>query len=84
MDTITYNGQKYELLEQASLSNRSFPGDFQSAEEGEQYTAEYWAAAKDSDGNDVTVYWQFDEVKGQEPEDESQYDFSTDNIVKVA
>lgn len=81
--TVTYDGQVYVLQGQAYLSDRVFPGGWHDAEEGEEYTTEYYADAVDPDGNDYIVVWQFDTVKGEEPEDEENYDWSDDNIVEV-
>lgn len=81
--TITYNEVEYRLEEDATLSNRVFPGWWGDAEEGESYTAEYQARATGPDGNDYMVYWQFEEVKGKEPEDESNYPWENIHSVKL-
>ena len=79
---VTYQGQEYLLQDDAQLSNRVFPGWWGDAHEGEEYTAEYSApASRQSHTN--TVVWQFSVVKGQEPENESDYDWDDDNIVRV-
>jgi hypothetical protein len=81
--TATYNGKIYTLVNEATLSNRVFTGWWGDAEEGEPYTAEYNADAVDADGNQYMIYWQFDEIKGNEPEDESNYPFDDAHVTRV-
>ena len=81
--TFTHKGQQYTVDDDAVLSNRVFNGWWGDANEGDEYTAEYKANAVDSRGIDCDVYFQFDAVKGQEPEDESEYPFDDDHISKV-
>lgn len=75
--TITYEGKNYLLLSDAELTNRCFDGDYNHAEVGETYTFEMKAdAVGEEDGIDVTVYWMFEEVKGEEKENLDEYDYS--------
>lgn len=79
----SYKGKTYRLTEYATLSNRVFPGWFGDAEDGKTYTAEYQAMAVDKSGNECIVYWQFDTVKGEEPEDESNYPWDDSHVTNV-
>lgn len=74
--TINQDGNEYTLTQEADYSNRVFPGWYGDAQEGESYTAEFSAAAVDANGDTHRVYWQFDEVKGQERADAGSYDWS--------
>lgn len=80
---VEYQGKEYTLAEQATLSNRMFPGWFGDAEEGEPYTAEYQAAAVDNGGESYMVLWHFETVRGEEPWDESDYPFDNDHVWSV-
>lgn len=80
---ILWGGNVYHLTEQAELTNRVFHGWWGDAQEGETYTTEYSASAFDNDGNQHRVYWQFEVVKGQEPEDDGDYPWTDDNISNV-
>ena len=82
-ETVTYKGKIYTLNTQAELSNRVFPGSWFDAQEGDNYIAEWAADGEDENGNLVKVSWWFDEIKGNEPEDASDYDWSDGNIHKV-
>lgn len=79
--TVTFDGVEYVLDSIAEYSNRVFPGWWGDADEGESYVAEFSAAAHDSEGNDYAVYWQFAEIKGQEPEDLGLYPWQDVNRV---
>lgn len=82
--TVTYKGQRLALAEQATPSNRVFSGWWGDAEENDgRYTAEYQASAVDTKGNSYMVYWQFDQIKGQEPGDESDYPFDNNHISRI-
>lgn len=80
---VHHDGQLYDLVEDATPTNRAFPGGWGDASEGEFYTAEYGAAAVDQEGKPVKVVWQFDETKGREPEDESNYPWDDEHISNV-
>lgn len=81
--TVTHNGRTITLTEQATLTNRVFTGWWGEAQEGKSYTVEYSARGKDTEGNEYRVYWQFDAVKGDEPEDESNYPWKDSDISRV-
>jgi len=74
-EIVEYDGKQYAMTRQAELSNRVFPGWFGDADEGGNYTAEYSAPAVGTDGRDYKIIWQFDEVRGEEPDDGSNYDW---------
>lgn len=80
---VLYGGNVYHLSEEASLTNRVFHGWFGDADDGETYTTEYSASAFDSEGAPYRVYWQFDVIKGQEPEDEGDYPWTDEHISAV-
>lgn len=54
----------------ASLTNRVFHLWYGNAEEGEEYISEWQEIAKDNDGNEYRITWQFDVIKGYEPYDD--------------
>ncbi|WP_443191418.1 hypothetical protein [Pseudomonas indica] len=67
---VTFGGQTYALTDQATETNRMFPGWFGDAAEGEEYIQEWSAAGIDSDENEVVVRWQFAQIKGQETQED--------------
>lgn len=79
---VEFEGATYILTGQADFTSRTFPGDFNSASEGESYTTELAADAIDAEGNPYQVYWQFAAVKGEEPEPD-RYDYSSENVSRV-
>jgi len=81
--TVVFEGEKITLSEQATLSNRVFSGWWGDKRDGEEYFAEYKASGVDSKKNSVAVYWQFLTIKGEEPEDESNYSWENSDITKV-
>lgn len=82
--TVIYDGQEYALLEPAQLSNRVFPGWWGDAiEEEPEYTSEWQAQAIDGEGNRHYVVWQFDAVKYQEPEDDSNWPWDDEHVTAV-
>ena len=80
---VVVNGNRYNLTSQAELSGLLVPGGWETVSDGETYTAEWRADGLDDHGNLVVVYWQWAEVRGDELEDASGYDFSDDNIDRV-
>jgi hypothetical protein len=80
-DTVTFKGKTYSLDTQAEPTSRLFDGGFQSAKEGETYTDEWGAYATGPDGEQVMIVWQWQMVKGQEPEDGGDYPWLDSNIV---
>lgn len=81
--TVTHDGTTYTLTQQAYQTSRMFHGWWGDAGEGDAYTAEYEAAAVNSDGDECIVRWHFDAIKGEEPEDEGNWPWFDDNIVAV-
>lgn len=82
MDTITFEGKTYTLQGDADYTNRVFTGWWGDASEGESYTTEFDAPAIDADGNRYEVVWQFQVVKGEEPEDLSNLDWGDVALVR--
>ena len=80
---VTHDGTEYTLIKQAELSNRVFVGWWGDVEEGEEYTSEWSATAVDAEGNEFEVYWQFDAVKGDEPEDGGNWPWDDAHIAFV-
>lgn len=71
---ISFKGKSYALLETASLTNRLFDGGWTpELQEGDEYISEWSAPAIGQDGEEYVVTWKFDAVKGQEPEDDSNW-----------
>lgn len=54
---------------------------FDDVEEGEEYHTVWRAYAKDDDGNDYSVFWCHSDVKGDENDDASSYNW--DDVWKV-
>lgn len=80
---VFWMGNVYHVYDRAELTNRVFHGWFGDAEEGESYTTEYVAHAYDSRGTEYRVYWQFDVVRGEEPEDEGDYPWDDEHVSSV-
>lgn len=80
---IEYKGKKYALVADATLTNRAFTNCWSDAEIGEEYTAEFSAKVIDADGEEYEAYWQFDAVKGEEPEDDGEWPWDNKNITRV-
>jgi hypothetical protein len=81
--TVVYEGKVYWLTAVADFSNRPFPGWWGDAQEGDLYTAEFSCPAVDGAGDEWLVYWQFEAVKGQEPEDNGAWPWDEENIARV-
>lgn len=79
--TVTFEGKTYTLTNDAYLSNRVFPGGWNDATDGEEYTSEWEAPAMDNDGNEFLVVWQFSATKGEEPEDDSDWPWGDDGYI---
>lgn len=83
LPTITYNGVAIQATQDAYLSNRVFPGSWGDAQEGEGYTAEWETRGEDADGNEYLIRWQFDAVRGEEPDDDSNWDWDNVDCISV-
>lgn len=70
------------LTDRAELSNSVFDGWFGDAQEGESYIAEYCSPAIDMHGDHYKICWQFEAVKGEEPEPDT-YPFDNDHISHI-
>ena len=74
--TAQHEGKTIVLNDQAELTSRLMPYmPYHEAREGETYCFEMSAPGYDEEGNGCTVYWEFDAVKGEEPELDT-YDYS--------
>lgn len=80
---VVYENTAYWLTSIPDFSNRVFPNWWGDAEEGESYIAEFSCPAVDASGDRHWIYWQFDDTKGQEPTDLSEYPFDDDHISHV-
>lgn len=80
--SVTFEGKLYILTQDADYTNRVFPGWFGDAQDGETYTTEFSAAAIDENGDKCRVFWQFEEIRGQEREDSEKYDWSNVAFVR--
>lgn len=81
---IVFQGKRYALLETASLTNRLFDGGWQPhLQDGDEYISEWSAPAIGEDGEEYVVVWRFDAVKGQEPEDDSNWPWGNVHSVEV-
>lgn len=71
---IIFQGKHYALLAQAALTNRLFDGGWNPyLRHGEEYISEWSAPAIGQDGEEYIIVWRFSAVKGQEPEDNSNW-----------
>lgn len=73
-----FEGKTYYATAYMDYSNDVFPGWYGDAEEGEEYTDEFSAPGVDERGNAVIIYMRFNVVRGEEPEDLSNYDWYKD------
>jgi hypothetical protein len=83
---VEFDGKTYKLLDNAEITNRLLPGNytnFNDVEDGENYDFEMSASAEDENGNECTVYWIFNDVKGESGEtDLSNFDYTdVDRVV---
>ena len=78
--TVEFAGKTYALIDQAELTNRLFCGGWHDANDGQEYIAEYSAAAMGEDGYEYVVTWRFDVIKGCEPDSS---DFNWNNVYNV-
>lgn len=75
---IIYNGKVFKLLEEANLTNRVLGGiytDYNDAEDGDIYDIELKARAVDEAGTECTVYWIFQDIKGEDSWDLDDFDY---------
>lgn len=78
--TTTFDGQTYTIDGDAFFSNRPFAGWWGDADEGQGYTSEWYQPTIDEDGNNVTLVYHFDALRGEEPEDDG-WDWANDNNI---
>ena len=74
---VIFEQKEYTLTSNADYTNRLLngPRNYHEASEGQKYFFEMSADAVDSEGNEYTVYWIFDDVMGEEtPLDNFDYD----------
>lgn len=81
--TVSFGGEVYFLMGDPAATNRVFSGWYGDVEDGEHYTAEWSSQAEDKDGGKVTVVWQFNIVKGGEPEDDGELPLDDYHIATV-
>ena len=77
--TVKFNGIEYALTGQADFTNRLLPGgytNYSDASDGEKYDFEMSASAIDSEGNEITVYWVFENTKGEGEAELDSFDYS--------
>lgn len=70
---VEFEGREYALLCEPSLTNNVFPGWFGDAKNGEAYVMQWGAGAVDADGIKHSMIWEFDAVRGEEPDDDSNW-----------
>lgn len=74
--TTQREGKTIILDSDADFTSRLMPHlPYHEAEEGDTYFFEMSANGHDEQGNNCTVYWEFEAVKGEEPELDT-YDYS--------
>lgn len=64
-----------------SPSNRVFPGWDGDVKDGEEYHSEWIDYARDSEGNEYKITWQFPVIKGCEPEDDGEWPWDDDQYI---
>lgn len=72
-----------ESDDECSETNRVFPGWHGDAKDGEEYQSEWDCLARDEDGEEYRIIWQFTLVKGGEPEADCLDWESEENIYKI-
>lgn len=77
------DGKTYYATRQMELTNRVFPGCYNDAEDGDEYTTEWSAPGYDENGNRVEIYMEFEEVKGEEVEPENRNWYSEPSRVEA-
>lgn len=84
--TVNFNGNEYALTDQADFTNRLLPGgytNYNDASDGEKYDFEMSAGAVDKDENEYTVYWIFENTKGEDAAELDSFDYSAvDRVVE--
>lgn len=66
-----FEGKTYYAARQMEYTNRVFPGCYNDAKDGDEYTSEWSTPGYDENGNRVEIYMEFEEVKGEEVEPEN-------------
>ncbi|AUS03582.1 hypothetical protein [Paenibacillus larvae] len=82
---VVVEGKEFKLTGDADFTNRVLGGwytDFNDASEGEEYQFEMSAPGLDNEGNEVTVYWIFTDIKGEKGK-ESLDEYDYDNVDRV-
>lgn len=79
-----FEGHHYIFDTQAVLTNGVFAGWFGDAEDGEEYTTQYAATGYRDDGAEYRIFFEFSVVKGEEPEDESEYTWNDEHVSGVS
>lgn len=84
--SVTFEGREYALTSQADHTSRLLPGgytNYNDARDGEAYDFEMSAQAIDRNGDEYTVYWLFEGIKGEDDPALDSYDYSTaDRVVE--
>ncbi|AHD06417.1 hypothetical protein [Paenibacillus larvae] len=83
--TVVLEGKEFKLTGDADFTNCVLGGwytDFNDASEGEEYQFEMSAPGLDNEGNEVTVYWIFTDIKGEKGK-ESLDEYDYDNVDRV-
>ncbi len=83
MYEYNYNGMKLFVDDNASPSCRVFTGWWGDAEDGEAYTDEWSVDATSEDGSNWKIYWQFEQIRGQEPEEADALPFDDEHIDRI-
>lgn len=65
--TIEYEGTTYTLETMADYTSSAFPGSYNEADEGDEYTAEIGAFGRDASGDRYQIVWRYNVIKGSEP-----------------
>ena len=79
---VEFEGKFYALEGQAELTSRLFGGCWSNVDYGDEYTADWSCTAIGEDGQRYEVTWRWQEVKGEEQEDASNYNWD-DTVYSV-
>lgn len=81
--TVTFKNQTYTIDGEGYPTCAVFAHSIHSAADGETYTDQWQDRGTDSHGNRVIITWEWEMVRGEEPEDGGDYPWYDSNIVRV-
>jgi len=85
--TVNFEGKELTLTSDAVITGRQLQSsnNYNDVEVGEKFEFEMSSSATDKDNNEVTVYWMFTDIKGEdEKESLDMFDYDVVNRVERA